>query len=485
MRTFTSFDELSEARSARTSAPATGSTIEQERVDQFADATGDHQWIHVDVERAARGPLRRHHRPRLPDAVADPLPRRPGLHPRHPGRQAQLRRQQGALPQPGPGRLPGPQHGLGQARSPTSPPASSSCSATSSRSRAPTARSWTSPPASPRPSSSSSPEPLSCGFAHRSSWASLRSRAQLDPDDAQLNVRGEGVAALLAVRREAEALEDRGRGVVDRLDEGEAGRGAAGVAEPLRDEGAVGAATAVGGQDRAVPEAQRVAVDGAPRRGGGLAVDVGDVARISRSSSGRPTDLVMSTTCASVGGDMSNTSAWIRPASSTPARSSHRDDGDVVGNRQVGVDGQGQHLQPLGQAQAERAQLGLGVSGTGALVDPPPQRRPAGVAGVVDDLGQDLRERPVGRRPLHAGVVGVVGEPVVVGRHLGRVDRYPDPPRGRGPDGTGSSVEPRSLMSGRDAVEQQRDGLVRRARRRCRSRPRARPAPGRSEPRRR
>ncbi len=29
----------------------------QERVDRFADATGDHQWIHVDVERAAAGPF--------------------------------------------------------------------------------------------------------------------------------------------------------------------------------------------------------------------------------------------------------------------------------------------------------------------------------------------------------------------------------------------------------------------------------------------
>jgi acyl dehydratase len=28
--------------------------ITQERVDRFADATGDHQWIHVDVERARR-----------------------------------------------------------------------------------------------------------------------------------------------------------------------------------------------------------------------------------------------------------------------------------------------------------------------------------------------------------------------------------------------------------------------------------------------
>jgi acyl dehydratase len=27
-------------------------TVEQRMIDQFADATGDHQWIHVDVERA-------------------------------------------------------------------------------------------------------------------------------------------------------------------------------------------------------------------------------------------------------------------------------------------------------------------------------------------------------------------------------------------------------------------------------------------------
>jgi acyl dehydratase len=31
--------------------------ITQERVDTFADATGDHQWIHVDPERAAGGPF--------------------------------------------------------------------------------------------------------------------------------------------------------------------------------------------------------------------------------------------------------------------------------------------------------------------------------------------------------------------------------------------------------------------------------------------
>ncbi|MFI8964215.1 MaoC family dehydratase [Streptomyces sp. NPDC053493] len=33
--------------------------IEQKRIDQFAEATGDHQWIHVDPERAAAGPFGR------------------------------------------------------------------------------------------------------------------------------------------------------------------------------------------------------------------------------------------------------------------------------------------------------------------------------------------------------------------------------------------------------------------------------------------
>ena len=31
--------------------------VEQDRVDQFADATDDHQWIHVNPERAASGPF--------------------------------------------------------------------------------------------------------------------------------------------------------------------------------------------------------------------------------------------------------------------------------------------------------------------------------------------------------------------------------------------------------------------------------------------
>ena len=31
--------------------------IDQQRIDLFADATGDHQWIHVDPERATSGPF--------------------------------------------------------------------------------------------------------------------------------------------------------------------------------------------------------------------------------------------------------------------------------------------------------------------------------------------------------------------------------------------------------------------------------------------
>lgn len=32
-------------------------TVTQEQVNRFAEATGDHQWIHVDVERARAGPF--------------------------------------------------------------------------------------------------------------------------------------------------------------------------------------------------------------------------------------------------------------------------------------------------------------------------------------------------------------------------------------------------------------------------------------------
>ena len=37
--------------------PTEWMTIAQERIDRFADATEDHQWIHVDPARAATGPF--------------------------------------------------------------------------------------------------------------------------------------------------------------------------------------------------------------------------------------------------------------------------------------------------------------------------------------------------------------------------------------------------------------------------------------------
>jgi acyl dehydratase len=37
--------------------PSSWIEVPQERIDAFADATGDHQWIHVDPERAAGGPF--------------------------------------------------------------------------------------------------------------------------------------------------------------------------------------------------------------------------------------------------------------------------------------------------------------------------------------------------------------------------------------------------------------------------------------------
>jgi acyl dehydratase len=37
--------------------PSSWVEVSQERIDAFADATGDHQWIHVDRERAAHGPF--------------------------------------------------------------------------------------------------------------------------------------------------------------------------------------------------------------------------------------------------------------------------------------------------------------------------------------------------------------------------------------------------------------------------------------------
>lgn len=56
MRTFANLSELSDAVGQELGS-SSWITIEQSRIDQFAEATGDHQWIHVDPERAAAGPF--------------------------------------------------------------------------------------------------------------------------------------------------------------------------------------------------------------------------------------------------------------------------------------------------------------------------------------------------------------------------------------------------------------------------------------------
>jgi acyl dehydratase len=56
MRTFRSVKELQEA-AGEVLGTSDWLTVEQARVDRFAEATDDHQWIHVDPERAAAGPF--------------------------------------------------------------------------------------------------------------------------------------------------------------------------------------------------------------------------------------------------------------------------------------------------------------------------------------------------------------------------------------------------------------------------------------------
>lgn len=56
MRVFSSIEDLSNAV-GEPIGPTDWLTVDQRRVNQFADATGDHQWIHVDIERAKDGPF--------------------------------------------------------------------------------------------------------------------------------------------------------------------------------------------------------------------------------------------------------------------------------------------------------------------------------------------------------------------------------------------------------------------------------------------
>jgi acyl dehydratase len=56
VKTFSGLDELVAAQGSQL-GPTEWLEITQDRVNLFADATDDHQWIHVDPDRAANGPF--------------------------------------------------------------------------------------------------------------------------------------------------------------------------------------------------------------------------------------------------------------------------------------------------------------------------------------------------------------------------------------------------------------------------------------------
>lgn len=56
MKTFKGLDEFEKAVGTHLGY-SDWHTITQEQIDLFAEATGDHQWIHTDPERAATGPF--------------------------------------------------------------------------------------------------------------------------------------------------------------------------------------------------------------------------------------------------------------------------------------------------------------------------------------------------------------------------------------------------------------------------------------------
>lgn len=56
MKTFQTLAEVA-ALAGQEVAVSDWLEVSQERINQFADATGDQQWIHVDVERAKSGPF--------------------------------------------------------------------------------------------------------------------------------------------------------------------------------------------------------------------------------------------------------------------------------------------------------------------------------------------------------------------------------------------------------------------------------------------
>ncbi|MEX0834774.1 MAG: MaoC family dehydratase [Nitriliruptor sp.] len=57
MRVFASVEELAATPDGTPLGVSSWVAIDQATIDTFAEATGDHQWIHIDPERAASGPF--------------------------------------------------------------------------------------------------------------------------------------------------------------------------------------------------------------------------------------------------------------------------------------------------------------------------------------------------------------------------------------------------------------------------------------------
>ncbi|GGU14787.1 MaoC family dehydratase [Nocardioides albus] len=56
MRTFNGIEELAAAVGTHL-GHSEWHSVDQKQIDLFADATGDHQWIHIDTEKAQAGPF--------------------------------------------------------------------------------------------------------------------------------------------------------------------------------------------------------------------------------------------------------------------------------------------------------------------------------------------------------------------------------------------------------------------------------------------
>ena len=90
--------------------------IDQDRVDQFADATGDHQWIHVDVEKAKDGPFGGTIAHGYLTLSLVPWLGRKVFALETPGAKLNYGVNKVRFPNPVQGRLPGPRHGRGRLR---------------------------------------------------------------------------------------------------------------------------------------------------------------------------------------------------------------------------------------------------------------------------------------------------------------------------------------------------------------------------------